>query len=369
MTAPIRVGVIGANAARGWAAETHLPALTALPQYELAAVATNRIEVATAAAERWGAPRALDDPYALIRDPDVDLITIAVQLPRRDDLVSAAIAAGKHVYCEWPLELGEQRAAALRDRAVKAGVRHAVGLQSRHHPAVRYLRALIDEGRIGEVLSATLTYSSASASGLAGNRLPERYAWLTDRSRGVNTLTIAGGHSIDMFRSIVGDFRQLSATLATRVRDWVVAETGAPLVSTSPDQVLVQGLLECGAVADVRILTGGENGTGLSVEVVGREGRLVLRPAGPSLVFAELSVAYGKGFDELVALPVPEQYRRVLPEAPPAVRNVASVYTELAAAIHEGTELIPSFDTAASMHRLLDTIARAAETGTRQDLS
>ncbi|MET7459451.1 Gfo/Idh/MocA family oxidoreductase [Nonomuraea sp. NPDC005501] len=361
---PIRVGVVGGHATRGWARAVHLPALAALPDYEITAIAGTSMESADAAAGVWGASHAFDDPYALMTHHEVDLVTIAVQLTRRDGLVEAAIAAGKHVYSEWPLALSATIAEDFRSLADKAGVRHAVGLQTRNHPAIRYLGDLLAEGKAGEMLSASLTYSLA-----APEVWSQRYATLFDHTKGVNHLAVVGGHSIDMFRSAVGDITELSATLATRITSITLEETGERIEVTSPDQIAVSGLLESGAAVSVHLMTGGPSGEGFRIEVHGRAGRLVLSSADDSLVGPEFTLHFADGTGAPVELPVPDHYSRVLPDAPPAVRNVHQVYADLARAIRSGVPIEPDFATAAGTHRILDAIKRAAETGERQRLT
>ncbi len=360
----IRIGVVGAHAEHGWARNVHLPALKALEQeYEIAAVASTSLAGAQAAARLWGAADSYDDPAELFARPDLDLVTIAVQLPRRDGLVEAAIAAGKHVYSEWPLALDAPTAARYRDKAAAAGVRSAVGLQSRHHPAIRFLHDLIAEGRLGELLSASLTYTLSTP-----DSWPQRYAALFDKTKGVNHLAIVGGHSMDLFRYAVGEFTELSATLSTRISRVPIIETGEQAEVTSPDQIVVNGLLDSGAAASVHIVTGGPRGEGYRIEVHGRAGRVVVRSADDSLVGPEFGVFFGSGTGELTALPVPERYFAGLPDAPVAVRNVHQVYTGLARVIREGGSFQPDFDTALSLHRVLDAIRASAESGVRQQL-
>ena len=108
----IRVGIVGANAQRGFASIAHIPALRALPQFEIVAVCTARQESAEAAARHYGVPLAFSDPEKLARHPDVDLVTVSVKVPDHYRPVMAAIEAGKHVYCEWPL--GRDTAEAMR---------------------------------------------------------------------------------------------------------------------------------------------------------------------------------------------------------------------------------------------------------------
>src|SRR2546423_2253857 len=149
----IRVGIVGANPRQGWAAMAHIPALTALPQFTLTAVCTTRAESAQAAAEAFGAGHAFTDAGDLAAHPEVDLVTVAIRTPAHLDPVVAALDAGKHVYCEWPLARTTKEAEMLAAAANDAGVHHAVGLQARYAPAVGYLRDLIAEGYIGQVTS------------------------------------------------------------------------------------------------------------------------------------------------------------------------------------------------------------------------
>ncbi|MEU4325531.1 Gfo/Idh/MocA family protein [Nonomuraea dietziae] len=355
----MRVGVIGAHASRGWARAVHLPALLSLPDYEITAVAGTSRESAHQAADVWGAKHAFADPQELISHPDVDLVTISVQLPRRDGLVEAAISAGKHVYSEWPLARSAEAAERLHALAERAGVRHAVGLQSRHHPAIGYLRDLVADGKVGEVMSASLTYSLSS---------PEvwsvRYADLFDHTKGVNHLAVVGGHSMDMFGSAVGRFTEVSATLATRIPRITLQETGEQITVTSPDQIAAVGLLESGAAASVHIMTGGPRGEGFLIEVHGRAGRLVLDSADDSLVGPEFTLSFSGGTGGTVVLPVPDRYVPMPSDAPPAVRNVRQVYRNLAAGISSE----PDFRTAVRTHQLIDAIKRSATTGERQRL-
>ncbi|MFJ7280412.1 Gfo/Idh/MocA family protein [Kitasatospora sp. NPDC098663] len=363
MTDRIRVGIIGAHAERGWARGVHLPALAGLDDYEITAIAATSEASARAAARAWGARHALTDPEELMAHPEVDLVTIAVQLPRRDGLVSAAVAAGKHVYSEWPLAGSAEQADLFRAQAQAAGVRHAVGLQSRHHPAVRHLRDLIADGIVGEVLSTSLTYSLSTPETWS-----ERYAALFDATKGVNHLAVVGGHSLDMYRFVVGGFAEVSATLTTRIRRITMEESGRQIEVSSPDQIAVAGLLRSGAAASAHLMTGGPHGDGFRIEVHGRAGRLVLRSLDDSLVGPEFVLTHAAGGGDAVTVEVPGPHRPGTADEPVAVRNVRRVYADLAQAIRTGGPSEPDFGTALRTHRLLDAIRTSAETGRRQTL-
>src|ERR1700731_5369760 len=99
----IRVGIVGLSPNRGFASIAHIPALRALPQFEIVAVCTSRQESAEMAARHYGIPLAFSDPEKLAQHPDVDLVTVSVKVPDHCRPVMAAIDAEKHVYCELPL--------------------------------------------------------------------------------------------------------------------------------------------------------------------------------------------------------------------------------------------------------------------------
>jgi len=156
----IGVGIIGASPNKaGWAVNAHIPALRAVPGYQLRAVATSRRTSADAAAAAFCVD-AFDDARALIDHPGVDLVVVVVKVPQHHDLVAQALAAGKMVYCEWPLGVDVAEATHLAELAEVTGVRTVIGLQARFAPALRRLRELVAEGYVGRVLATTLIGSA-----------------------------------------------------------------------------------------------------------------------------------------------------------------------------------------------------------------
>jgi predicted dehydrogenase len=99
----IRVGIVGADTKASWAKVSHVPAIRGLPGVRLAAMATRSERSAREAAEAFGADRWFSDPFAMIRDDRIDVVTIAVKVPAHRELVLTALEAGKAVYCEAPL--------------------------------------------------------------------------------------------------------------------------------------------------------------------------------------------------------------------------------------------------------------------------
>src|SRR5439155_18267315 len=78
----IRVGIIGANPDRGWAAQAHIPALKSLSDdFEIAALSTSRRESADAAGTLFGVPLAFDNHQELVNSGNVDVVAVTVKVP------------------------------------------------------------------------------------------------------------------------------------------------------------------------------------------------------------------------------------------------------------------------------------------------
>jgi predicted dehydrogenase len=361
----IRVGIVGASASRGFASIAHVPALQALPDYEFVAVCTARQQSAEMAARHYGVPLAFSDPAQLAQHPDVDLVTVSVKVPDHLDPVMAAIDAGKHVYCEWPLGRNTEEAIRMLDAAERRGVRHAVGLQGQMSPAINYARDLIADGYVGKVLTATMI-------GVAPNWGPQiDRSYQADRANGANLMTITGGHQIDALCHCLGEFRELSA-FAVSQRDQIFSEeAGREIPKTSPDQLVVSGIVGDGAVVSFQIRGGMTRGTEHLFEIHGDKGDLTLTATTrASMQRQELTVRGAQGnAKELAELPIPAKYRWVPDGLPGDSRyNVAQLYVHLGQCIRDGKPAGPSFDAAVRRQRLIDAIVRASETGQKQVL-
>src|SRR5947209_12305942 len=209
----IRVGIIGANPDRGWAAQAHIPALTSLSDdFEITALSTSRRESADAAGERFGVPAAFDNHQDLVNSPAVDVVAVTVKVPYHLELATAALEAGKAVYCEWPLGNGLKEAERLAALAKETDVLAVAGLQARSAPPVAYVRDLIEQGYVGEVLSSTLIGSRMGW----GPTVEPFNAYLNDKKNGTAMLSISLGHAADALCYCLGEVSELSATMTVR---------------------------------------------------------------------------------------------------------------------------------------------------------
>jgi predicted dehydrogenase len=354
----IRLGLIGASVKGTWSARSHLPALRASPEIELTAVCTTRPDSAEAAREAWGARLAFDDWRRMIASPEIDAVAVVVRVPSHYEPAKAALEAGKHVYCEWPLGRTTAEAVELAALAETKRLVTAVGLQARVNPALMAMQEQVAAGFVGEVMAV---HVSLLREGVLSR--PSHRTWQRDASLGANTLTIANGHTVDAMRFVTGDFARLSCVVATQAKQWLDTGTSRLLDVTSPDNVLISGRLRSGAVASVHVGAIPFAGSGYRMEIYGRDGTLVATGA-DSPQLGEVVLHGAKRGNALAPLPIPDRFRLASSGTPSGEPfNVAQMYALFARAIRGGDSPHPGFATAVELHRLVDAIKRASETG------
>jgi predicted dehydrogenase len=153
--------------------------------------------------------KAYGDPEALAADPDVDLVVCSVRVDRHLLTIAPSLKAGKDVFVEWPLGKSAAEARTLLQMKNEGGVKKAVvGLQARLAPSVATLKKLVDEGRVGKVLSS----SWAASAGTLGESSSEGYEYLGRKEVGGNIVTIHFGHSIDYLQYGISSFHCISKT-------------------------------------------------------------------------------------------------------------------------------------------------------------
>ena len=355
----IRLGFVGANVNSTWATQSHFPALLACPDVEFTAVCTTRPESAEEARRAFGAKLAFHDFREMAASPDIDAVAVVVRVPSHYEPTRAAIEAGKHVLTEWPLGRDTAEAVELAALAQDRGVQTAVGLQSRVSPALLYVKDLLETGYVGEMISCHVTTMRDGPL-----ERPSSRTWQRDASLGAHTLSIATGHVIDALRFVAGDFARVACMASTQVGQWYETDSQQFVDVTSPDNVRVSGQLQCGAAASVHVGAVPWAGSGYRMEIYGREGTLVVTGSVSSQRGEMLRVQGAQRSQELQDLDIPGRFVYVptdFPKGDPF--NIGQLYALFAEAIRTGHNRAPTFDTAVGLHRFVDTLKAASDSG------
>jgi len=360
----LRVGLIGAGGR--WGPWAHVPALLNLPETELYAVCTAHADTAQAAADKYGVKHAYSDVKALGKDPHVEAALVAVRVPAHYTLSKDALEAGKHVYCEWPLGANTQEAEELAALARRQKLHTMVGLQRRASPAYLYMRELIRDGYVGEMLSVNMTLMNSGVLTRTSDR-----TWQRDAKLGANPFTITFGHVFDAMCMVAGELAEVSAVVSTQTKQWFETDTKKTVDTTAPDNILIQGRLENGAVVSASVGVHPYHGSGHRFEIYGKEGTLMMVGGGEAGQEESRRIMGGKKDDKaLKELPVPDRLKWV----PEAVRkegrayDVGQMWVNFAKTIRGASPVGPDFEHAVLRHRSLDAIMKASQTGQRQKL-
>jgi predicted dehydrogenase len=357
----IRVGVIGVG---NWAQHGHLRVLDLLPEYEVVAVQARRKEAATAAAAKFGIPTVVDGIDELIALPDVDLVLVLNTAPQHAETVRKVIAAGKDVYCEWPLTVNTETARELVELARAAGVRDVVGLQRRLAPHNRYLRDLLADGFVGDLRSVRMHVSMNYFQATRGKALE----WTVPPENFSSVIAIYAGHFLDMLFQAVGKPTSLSALMVNQFPEVTIAETGQIISTTTPDQLVLSARLGGTAVLSVHIEGGKRNGSGVQIDITGDKGDLKITNASAFGDVGDDYVITGASGDNLpmTEMTVPASYDWLPPSGlPSAVLELANLYAAFAKDVATGSHTAPSFEDAVWLHRLFDSFETSSVEGKR----
>jgi predicted dehydrogenase len=360
----IRVGVIGLG---HWSEYGHLPSLKLLPDYELTAVYSRSQEKAASLVERHGFKYAAASLQELVSHPEVDLVLVLTPAFQHEEGIRAAIAAGKDVYCEWPLTPSTALSSELLALADKAGVRTIVGLQRRLNPGYRYIRDLLDQGEIGEVRSVRL---HVSVEYFQRERPASLYYTIPEENFS-SLLSIYGGHFLDaLFSTMVGYPHNLSAVTVNQFKEVTLVETGETLPHTSPDQVVLAGTFANGAVLSVHLEAGKRNNFGVQIDITGSKGDLkISNTTSFGDTFNRIEIARGDA-QPLTTLAIPAEYEWVPQgELGASVVELANLYSAHARDVKTGSTLAPTFADAIRMHELIEQIVESNRSGERVQLS
>ncbi|KAH8895563.1 putative oxidoreductase [Thozetella sp. PMI_491] len=371
--APIRVGIIGLSSRTGlyqagtWCGTAHIPYLLSSPAFRIVAVTGRSTESAQKAITTHKLPETTKiyrSAEEIAADPDVDLVVITISVDSHFANALAVLRAGKDIFLEWPFGSSTAEAEELTQLATAKGIKTMVGLETRPDPILQKVKEIIADGTAGKIICSTMSVSSSlgpSTTCLEGSL---RYM---DMSSGGNEYRIYFGHMIDTFTNTLGDFDSVQAVLKTQFSDVTVYNTKGEVVNpaykkTTPDHVLVQGILTNGAVGSVVMRKPQEAADGLGVYwlITGTEGEIeVTVPEGPPMCTAppgrKLRVKIGK--NEAREIDFQDTENIVNLEWNHNAHNVARLYDAFA---NGDTTRYATFESALKTRRLMDEIVKKA---------
>ncbi|MEU0443807.1 Gfo/Idh/MocA family oxidoreductase [Streptomyces sp. NPDC006186] len=243
----VRWGVL----ATGGIAASFAADLVDLPDAEIVAVASRSEASAKTFADRFGIPRAYGDWASLAADEDVDVVYVATPHSAHRAAAGLMLEGGRHVLCEKPFTLNVHQAEELVALAREHGRFLMEAMWMYCNPLVRRLKALVDDGAIGEIRTVQADF------GLAGPFPPAHR--LRDPQQGGGALLDLGVYPVSFAQLLLGEPAGVAAQ-AVLSPEGVDLQTGA-LLSFDGGAL---GLVHCSI----------DGGTGVTASVTGTKGRI-----------------------------------------------------------------------------------------------
>ncbi|KAH5505280.1 hypothetical protein HBI31_061260 [Parastagonospora nodorum] len=359
------IGLVGLSAKGSWASRSHLGYLQNTDLYKITALQNSSKASAEAAAKEYKLEgvAAYDNPSAIAKDPNVDIVAVSVNVPEHYKLIVPALEAGKDVFSEWPLARNLSEAEELVKLAKAKGVKTVVGLQARQNPAIIKAKEIIESGKLGRVLGTTM-YGHGT---IFGPVMPENFLYGLPVEAGANLVTIPFGHAVDALCYALGEIKDISATLANlRPEHDLIDNDGQPngkVTKTAHDYVSFNGrLANGGGVIDVTYV-GGHSRTGREFywEINGTEGSLVFENPNPmgghiQMFQPSLKLATNQGIEEVQ-----------VEKAADFSFNVGKAWDALAGKGLDQGYSVTTWDDALLRHKMIDAIYRSGESGKREN--
>ncbi|MCY4403197.1 MAG: Gfo/Idh/MocA family oxidoreductase [Candidatus Poribacteria bacterium] len=191
------------------------PPLYTVDGSELIAVMRRDREKAVAFAEKHGAKRVYTDVDKLLADDEINAVYIATHPYLHCEQTIRAAQAGKHILCEKPMAMTVEECQRMVDVCDKAGVILMLAYYRNHYPNIVKMKALMDEGVIGEVVLARI-----NCTGFYNPNRPDLKNWrINPEMSGGGVLMDIGSHRISLLEYLMGDIESVRGFAETVHQD------------------------------------------------------------------------------------------------------------------------------------------------------
>ncbi|KAI8885191.1 NAD(P)-binding protein [Backusella circina FSU 941] len=377
-----KLGIVGLSASdHSWAGKAHITGLRQLENSPF--TITGLLNTSVASSEKSIEKHQLDNckGYSSIDElaaSDVDAVVVAVKVPHHYEMIKPALEAGKDVLCEWPLGNDAKEAQELATLAREKNLKAGVVLQSRKAPTIVKAKELVESGAIGQVISANMV----GVSFIMGQYFPKGFQeYLFQNKNNANLLTIVGGHDLDAFAYVLGEFESLNGLVKQQFNESLEVEfgqdgkqklNGNKIPRDVVDQILVQGVLKSGATASVHLRGAQptELNEGLRWEIHGTRGEIVITSDSAFTGMSQLKIKIAQLDEDGNQLPVKD----ISVDYDFMGGNLKYVYDSFGKA-KKHTFVEPqlgkvdgfvTFDDAVIRHRQLEAIIKSSRDGTRE---
>lgn len=352
----VRIAVAG----MGFGSRVQIPGFLKMPGVEVAGImSTGRRENAEKVAAKFKIPQVCGSFEELLQIPNVDAISIVTPPYQHCDMTLQAFEAGKHVLCEKPMAISLEEARRMLEASRKSGLVGMIDHEFRYVPARAYVKDLIGQGWLGEIVSANISMLTGSS---ADPKL-RAWGWLFDKEAGGGFLGALGSHYIDALRQWCGEIAAVTAEIETYVKERYLPDSEETREVTADDTFTLLCRFARGGKGLINVSAVTRFGSGERFELYGSRGSLLIDSE--SRVFGAKA-----GEEKLQHLLIPAHYTDGPSSDDPRLRPFVILATSFVNAIRrakkagqpQGEEVTPSFVDGFKVQQVIEAARHAAET-------
>ena len=280
------VGIIGA----GFMGKTHTYNYVNMPLFydglpfriKLVGICNRTLSKAEQLRDDFGYEFATSDYRELIERKDIHVIDVCTPNNVHREQIVAALQAGKHVYADKPLCITDGEVDEIVRAHERSGMIAQMAFHNRFYPWSKKIKALVDDGFFGNLITFRATYYHSS------NIKTKKFrGWKQDRAlAGGGTLVDMGSHALDLVYYFLGEYERLSME---SVILWPERpdEQGNMVKIESEDHILLNAKMRNGAIGTIEVskIIAGSNDD-LCLEIYGTDGALKFNSMDQNYVYA-----------------------------------------------------------------------------------
>lgn len=186
----LKIGIIGCG---GIASEKHAPALATIEDIEMTAFCDIDEQKAVVLRDNYGdsASNVYTDYKEMLESEDLDIVHVCTPNSSHSEISIAAMEADNHVMCEKPMAKTAEEARKMVEASERTGKKLTIGYQNRFRTDSRYLRAITQDGDLGDIYNA-------KAHAIRRRAVPTWGVFLDEEAQGGGPLIDIGTHALDL---------------------------------------------------------------------------------------------------------------------------------------------------------------------------
>jgi len=263
----IRIAIVGT----GFGKSVQIPGFRACSDAEVYAICASTLEKAQALQQELGIVHAFANYKAMLKLPELDLVSIATPPHLHKSMAVAALKAGKYVLCEKPTAMNLSEARTMWKQAKDSNRVALIDHELRLNPARRRVKELVDGEFIGKLRHVQIALAGSFRADSS-----RTWDWWSDKKRGGGVLGAIGSHQIDLLRWWFGEVESACGYVQTFVKERPLPGSQKLRRVTTDDFCWFALDFEKNGVAQVQLSVVARHSSQTRIEIYGDEGSLLL---------------------------------------------------------------------------------------------